>query len=181
MLYMSALDLLARLLSLLYPHSLFQRYSPSMDVSKAELADAIELSPVLDKEYATPTPIKPLRKGPGKIAMPEIPNFSMSHGSSAPNTPGPGAGTPSLGPYTPASSRLSFLLRSDSPPNAQNTISALPSQDTGYAWSYLAAAACIDCASWTPSYSSGILLAKWKIMVRLQAIIRSSLLKMMIF
>ena len=152
-----------------------------MDISKAELADAIELSPVLNKEYATPAPIKPLRKAPDKIAMPEIPNVFMSSGSSAPNTPGSGAGTPSLGPYTPTSSRLSFLLRSDSPPNAQNTISALPSQDTGYAWSYLAAAACIDCASWTPSYSSGLLVSKWKIMVSSKALGEVVHSKMMIF
>ena len=124
--------------------------------TKAELEDAIELTPVVAKHEATNAPLR--KPPPGQISLPEVPRHFVDSASS---TPGTALNTPGLGPLTPTSSRLAFLLPSDSPSGAKNAIAALPDQDKGYAYVYLAAAACIDCATWGPSFSAGLLKLRW--------------------
>lgn len=115
-----------------------------MDSSTTKLEDAIELRDVVQVESNDENEnasTSKLSKAPGKIAMPELPRDFMSP-SSLPSTPGNGLNTPSLGPYTPSSARTStFFFNTESPTNAANAIAALPPQDTGYCWTFLAAAA----------------------------------------
>ena len=85
--------------------------------TKAELEDAIELTPVVAKHEATNAPLR--KPPPGQISLPEVPRHFVDSASS---TPGTALNTPGLGPLTPTSSRLAFLLPSDSPSGAKNAI-----------------------------------------------------------